>query len=82
MFVGLIRHVMIRTGFASGEIMVVLVLASPFLPSKSNLVKALLKLHPEITTIVINVNDKKTSMVLGDKENVIYGKGYIEDSIC
>ena len=79
---GLIRHVMIRTGLASGEIMVVLVLASPILPSKSNLVKALLKLHPEITTIVINVNDKKTSMVLGDKENVIYGKGYIEDSLC
>jgi 23S rRNA (uracil1939-C5)-methyltransferase len=79
---GLLRHVLIRTGFASGEIMVVLVLASPILPSKNNFVKALRKLHPEITTIIINVNDKKTSMVLGDKEHVIYGKGFIEDSLC
>ena len=44
--------------------------------------KALRKLHPEITTIVVNVNDKKTSMVLGDRETVIYGKGYIEDVLC
>ena len=79
---GLMRHVLIRTGFASGEIMVVLVLGSPILPSKNNFIKALLKEHPEISTIVINVNDKKTSMVLGDKEQVIYGKGFIEDKLC
>jgi len=58
------------------------VLASPILPSKNNFVKALLKLHPEITTVVINVNNRNTSMVLGDKEHVIYGKGYIEDELC
>ncbi len=79
---GLLRHVLIRRGFVSGEIMVVLVLGSPILPSKNNFVKALRKLHPEITTIVLNVNDKKTSMVLGEKETVLYGKGYIEDSLC
>ena len=79
---GLLRHVLIRTGFTSGEIMVVLVLSSPILPSKNNFVRALRAQHPEITTIVVNVNDKKTSMVLGDKEQVIYGKGYIEDSLC
>ena len=62
--------------------MVVLVLASPILPSKNNFVKALLKLHPEITTVVINVNNRNTSMVLGDKGHVIYGKGYIEDELC
>ncbi len=78
---GLLRHVMVRVGYTSGQIMVVLVLASPIMPSKNNFVKALLKLHPDITTIVINVNDRKTSMVLGDKEQVIYGKGYIEDSL-
>ena len=49
---GLLRHVMVRTGFASGEIMVVLVCVSPVFPSKNNFVKALRKLHPEITTIV------------------------------
>ncbi|WP_342756658.1 23S rRNA (uracil(1939)-C(5))-methyltransferase RlmD [Kineothrix sedimenti] len=78
---GLLRHVMVRVGYTSGQIMVVLVLASPIMPSKNNFVKALLKLHSDITTIVINVNDRKTSMVLGDKEQVIYGKGYIEDSL-
>ena len=62
--------------------MVVLVLSSPVMPSKNNFVKALLKLHPEITTIVVNVNNRNTSMVLGDKEQVIYGRGYIEDVLC
>ena len=79
---GLLRHVLIRTGHATGQIMVVLVLGSPIMPSKNNFVKALLKLHPEITTIVVNVNNRGTSMVLGDKEQVIYGKGYIEDELC
>ncbi len=79
---GLLRHVLIRTGYVTGEIMVVLVLTSPILPSKNNFVKALLKLHPEITTIVLNVNDKDTSMVLGEKETVLYGKGYIEDILA
>ena len=79
---GLLRHVLIRSGYHTGEIMVVLVLASPILPSKNNFVKAIRKLHPEITTVVINVNNKRTSMVLGDKEHIIYGKGYIEDVLC
>lgn len=76
---GLLRHVLIRTGHVTGQIMVVLVLASPVMPSKNNFVKALRDRHPEITTIVVNVNNRGTSMVLGDKEQVIYGKGYIED---
>ena len=79
---GLLRHVLIRKGHYSGEIMVVLVLGSPILPSKNNFVKALRKIHPEITTVVINVNDKRTSMVLGEKETTIYGKGFIEDTLC
>jgi len=80
--VGLLRHVLVRTGHLSGEIMVVLVLASHIFPSKNNFVKALLKAHPEITTIVMNVNNKKTSMVLGEREQVLYGKGFIEDTLC
>ena len=79
---GLLRHVMVRRGFKSGEIMVVLVLGSPIMPSKNNFVKALRKKHPEISTVIVNVNDKRTSMVLGDKESVIYGKGYISDELC
>ncbi|MCM1124449.1 MAG: 23S rRNA (uracil(1939)-C(5))-methyltransferase RlmD [Eubacterium sp.] len=79
---GLLRHVLVRVGHATGQIMVALVLGSPILPSKKNFVRELCKLHPEITTIVLNVNNKKTSMVLGDKEQILYGKGYIEDRLC
>ena len=79
---GLLRHVLVRRGFHSGEVMVVLVLGSPVLPSKNHFVMALRELHPEISTVIVNVNDKRTSMVLGDKESVIYGKGYIEDTLC
>lgn len=79
---GLLRHVLIRTGHVSGQIMVVLVLSSPIMPSKNNFVKALLKMHPEITTVVVNENGRNTSMILGKKEQVIYGKGYIEDVLC
>lgn len=79
---GLFRHVLVRTGHHSGQVMVVLVLGSPILPSKNNFVKVLRKLHPEITTIILNVNNQKTSMILGEKETVLYGKGYIEDELC
>lgn len=79
---GLLRHVLIRIGKYTGEIMVVLVTVSPVFPSKNNFVKALLKEHPEITTIVLNVNDKQTSMILGDKEKAIYGPGFIYDICC
>lgn len=79
---GLLRHVLIRRGFESGEIMVVLVTASPVFPSKNNFVKALREKHPEITTIVQNINGRGTSMVLGEKEHVLYGKGYIVDTLC
>ena len=79
---GFLRHVLIRRGFTTGEIMVVLVTASPVFPSKNNFVKALREKHPEITTIVQNINGRGTSMVLGNKEHVLYGKGYIEDVLC
>lgn len=79
---GLLRHVMIRRGFTTGEVLVILVVTSPVFPSKNNFVKALLKMHPEITSVVLNVNDRMTSMVLGDRNIVLYGKGYIEDVLC
>ncbi|SFC93178.1 23S rRNA (uracil(1939)-C(5))-methyltransferase RlmD [Butyrivibrio sp. YAB3001] len=79
---GLLRHVLIRIGKNTGEIMVVLVTVSPVFPSKNNFVKALLKEHPEITTIVMNINDKQTSMILGDKEKPMYGPGFIYDICC
>ena len=79
---GLLRPVLVRRGFSTDEIMVVLVIGSPIFPSKNNFVKALRKKYPQITTVVLNVNDKKTSMVLGERDIVIYGKGYIRDTLC
>lgn len=79
---GLLRHILVRCAVATGEIMVVLVTASPIFPSKNNFVKALRQRHPEITTIVQNINPRGTSMVLGTREQVLYGKGYIEDKLC
>ena len=79
---GLLRHVLVRRGFRTGEVMVVLVLASPILPSKNNFVKALRDKHPEVTTVVVNVNDRRTSVVLGERNITIYGKGFIEDELC
>lgn len=79
---GLLRHVLVRRGIKTGEVMVVLVLGTHIFPSGNNFVKELLKLHPEITTVVVNINDRKTSMVLGEREKISYGKGYITDELC
>ncbi len=79
---GFLRHVLVKRGFTTNEIMVVLVTGTSVFPSKNAFVKELLSLHPEITTIVQNINNKFTSMVLGDKETVLFGKGYIEDILC
>ncbi|MCQ2565888.1 MAG: 23S rRNA (uracil(1939)-C(5))-methyltransferase RlmD [Clostridia bacterium] len=79
---GLLRHVLVRRGFSTGEIMVVLITASPVFPSKNNFVKALRQKHPEITTVVQNINDRKTSMVLGQRSVTLYGPGFIKDTLC
>ena len=79
---GLLRHALIRVGRTTGEIMVVLVIADPIFPSKNNFTKELLRRHPEITTVVLNINDRDTSMVLGERNIPLYGRGYIEDVLC
>ncbi len=79
---GFFRHVLVRTGYSTGQVLVTLVVGDVIFPSKNNFVKALLKLHPEITTVVMNINNKRTSMILGEREIVLYGKGYIEDVLC
>lgn len=79
---GLFRHALIRVGKQTGQILVVLVLAAPMLPSKRNFTSALRRAHPEITSIVLNVNDRDTNMVLGGRNIVLYGPGYIEDRLC
>ncbi len=79
---GFLRHVLIKRGFSSGEIMVVLVTSVMEFPKESQFVNALLSRHPEITTVVQNVNNKFTSLILGDQSRVLYGNGYIEEELC
>ena len=79
---GVLRHVLVKRGFQSGEVMVVLVSAKPAFPSVGNFVKALRQKHPEITTVLLNVNPYATNLVLGPTERVLFGKGYIEDTLC
>ena len=79
---GFLRHVLVKRGFATNQIMVVLVVTSPIFAAKKHFVKALLEQYPEITTIIMNLNQKHTSMVLGERETVLYGPGYIEDVLC
>ncbi len=79
---GYLRHVMVRCGFVSGEIMVVLVTAKGDFPSKRSFVNELLRRHPEITTVVHNVNPTETALFLGRDSEVLYGEGYITDKLC
>ena len=79
---GLMRHILVRTGEVSGEIMVVLVTAAPAFPSKANFVKALLQEQPEITTIIHNINPDGMNLTLGERSEVLYGRGVIEDELC
>lgn len=79
---GFLRHVLVKRGFATGQVMVVLVTGTPVFTAKKHFVEKLRELHPEITTILQNVNDKRTSLVLGEREKVLYGPGYIVDELC
>lgn len=83
---GLLRHCLLRRGVVSGQVMVVLVTAQPVLPGAKNFVRALLaeaeKRHVSVTTVVQNYNPRRTSVVLGEEEKVLYGKGFILDTLC
>lgn len=78
---GFLRHVLIRTSHEE-EVMVVLVTGTPRFYKQKEFLSALIKKHPEITTIVQNINNRHTSMILGQKNNVLYGKGWIVDELC
>lgn len=79
---GLFRHVLVRKSMLTGELLVVLVMTSSVMPGKTNFVKELIRRHKEIKSIVLNINDRDTTMVLGKQEKVLYGPGYIMDSLC
>ena len=79
---GILRHVLIRYGKISKQIMVVFVSNQKVFPNLQTISKLLVESFPEIKTVVLNINTRKTSVVLGNDEKVIYGKGYIEDTLC
>ena len=79
---GWLRHVLIKRGFATGQVMVVLVAVNPIFKLQKPFLRELLTRHPEITTVVLNKNDRFGPVVLGTWEKVLYGEGYIEDILC
>ena len=79
---GFMRHILVRVGQKTGEIMVVLVTSKGEFPHKSNFVSALLKKHPEISTVVWNINPYKTARMLGEKSEFLFGEGFITDELC
>lgn len=79
---GLLRHVLIRRAVVSDQTMVVLVCNDNVFKGSKNFCNELVKTFPSIKTVVLNVNKRKTSVVLGNEEKVLYGKGFIVDELC
>lgn len=79
---GYLKHVLVKRGFISGQIMAVIVTARGEFPQERSFVNALLKKHPEITTLVHNVNPSRVGLLLGSENRVLYGGGFIEEQLC
>ena len=79
---GFMRHVVVRVGHTSGEVLVTLVTNSDDFPSSKSFCRELIRLCPAVTTVVQNVNERQTNVILGDKERVLYGPGFILDELC
>ena len=79
---GLVRHIFLRRGAHSGQIMVCLVCTRAKLPHAEQLCTVLRGQFPAISTILLNVNAKNTNVILGSENHILYGPGYIEDTLC
>ena len=79
---GLVRHVLVRHSRATGRVLVALVTAAPVLPGARAFVSKVRELCPRVETIVQNINPRRSSAVLGPREKVLWGRGYIEDTLC
>ena len=77
---GLLRHVLIRKGFTTGEVMVCLILNGNKIPKEEQLVKSLCEI-PGMTSITINVNKKHSNVILGEEISLLWGQEYITDRI-
>ncbi|MBO4364816.1 MAG: 23S rRNA (uracil(1939)-C(5))-methyltransferase RlmD [Eggerthellaceae bacterium] len=79
---GFMRHVVVRVGHESSEVLVTLVTNAQQFPGAKNFARELVKRCPEITTVVQNVNMRQTNAIFGNEEHVIYGPGFILDTLC
>ncbi len=79
---GLIRHIYLRQGAKTGEIMVCLVINGDTIPRKERLILSLLETGLNIQSVVLNINKEKTNVILGDRCITVYGRDYIEDELC
>ncbi len=79
---GFVKSVVVREGFSSQEVMVIINGADPIFPAKKTFVSALLKKHPYITTVVTTVNKDRKKLFIGKTQDVLYGDGYIKDTLC
>ena len=79
---GLVRHIFLRRGAHSGQIMVCLVCTRPNFPHADALCTRLREQFADIATILLNVNSKNTNVILGTETHTLYGPGYIEDTLC
>ena len=77
---GLVRHVLIRYGFFTDEMMVCLIINGEKLPSEEALVKSLRQI-PETVSVMVNVNKKRNNVILGEKVRLLWGQPYITDKI-
>ena len=79
---GKVRHLYIRYGEVSGEVMVCLVVNSERLPHATEYVEGLLKVCPQVVSVVLNINREQNNVILGQKCITLYGKDTIEDTLC
>lgn len=77
---GLLRHVLIRKGFTTGEVMVCLILNGEIMPKMEQLVESLREISG-MTSITINVNTKNTNVIMGTEMISVWGRDYITDYI-
>ena len=80
-FGGVLRHIMLRIGIVTNEVLVVFVTNNDLFPGRNELVKNLTKKHKEIKTIIQNTNPRITPIVFGNKERILYGPGFITDKL-
>ena len=76
---GLVRHIVTKIGLKTNEIMCIIVINGSKIPKEKELIKSIIEKFPNVKTIVKNINNKNTNVIMGEKNEIIYGNGYIKD---